>query len=996
MTPDSSVSFNNNLPGLLNRLGESLSAVEAYWKDRSIQDRDMASDVQATRAALNQVIATLEEFAKIPLDERKKDVTWLASFPETNPNPVLEIGLDGRIGYANPSIRKLFPDLVEQQTAHPYLAGWEGIVEKFRHDPDLDMVRDVPVGSRCYQQAIFLDKRYGRLRIYGRDITERKKFEEALKEANETLQEQADELEIQAEELQNQNEELSKSNQKLQENEEKLRDYLEGMHDLFLALGRDWRIVYANRRFAETMGFLPQDLIGKDFWQTFPNFLGTIVEKNYRQVMRDRSPAQFKPKGVYTQKWYDVFVYPTHDGIAAFISDRTEEYKARQALRESETHLSLALRNTDVTVATLDRDRRYTWVYNARHGFTPEAIIGKRPEELLPPEDVAEIVAMQERVLETGASERRVLRRLIKGQDWFYDSSLDPIKNEAGEVTGISYVAIDITERKNMENALNESLLRERTRALELETIMDTVPAIIWVSHDPECRQMTGNRYSYQFLGIGPGTNVSMSALLEERSYLHKAYKNGQEVTPSQMPMQISAITGKPSLDYEFDVQFEDGSLRHLFGNAYPLCDEDGRPNGAVGAFIDITERIHAEERLAYQAELLARVHDAIVATDDQMRITYWNKTAEEIFGWTEQEAVGRYTNDLFQTHFPDSTRQEALNGLLNNVHYEGEVVYRCKNGSYIQAHSRSAALRGKGGEFIGLVTSVRDVTERKRLEQELQEANTLLEQRVRERTRELQSANEELELTEEELKVQNDELEKTLAAEKSLRLQLIQAEKYAALARLVGSVAHEINNPIQTVKNCLYLIRSESLPEDASSIVGMAESELQRIGNLVQQLRETYRPTNLQPVDFNLIDVLNRVYALMVPQMRQNNVQWQMDHVQDDITLHGIPDQIQQVCLNICLNAIDAMGSKGGQLEIGVSLPAGEKKVQISFHDTGPGIPKDIVDQIFEPFFTTKVKGTGLGLSICYEIVKSHGGDITVESRPGEGATFYVWLPIQ
>jgi signal transduction histidine kinase len=295
------------------------------------------------------------------------------------------------------------------------------------------------------------------------------------------------------------------------------------------------------------------------------------------------------------------------------------------------------------------------------------------------------------------------------------------------------------------------------------------------------------------------------------------------------------------------------------------------------------------------------------------------------------------------------------------------------------------------------------EVVVRKQAERDLARANASLEKRVLERTKELNEANEklqsayqELELVDEELKVQNDELEKALAGEKSLRLLLIQSEKYAALARLVGSVAHEINNPIQTVKNCLYLIQSEKTSKEAGAILNMAESELQRIANLVQQLRDTYRPSKLQPVDFSPIDMLNKVSGLLTGQMRENNVCWHLHHEENDLTIHGIPDQIQQVFLNICLNAIEAMSPKGGQLDVAVCRLPEEKKIRITFQDTGPGIPQSIIDQVFEPFYTTKTKGTGLGLAICYEIVKSHGGEIAVVSPPGTGATFDIVLPIQ
>jgi C4-dicarboxylate-specific signal transduction histidine kinase len=280
-------------------------------------------------------------------------------------------------------------------------------------------------------------------------------------------------------------------------------------------------------------------------------------------------------------------------------------------------------------------------------------------------------------------------------------------------------------------------------------------------------------------------------------------------------------------------------------------------------------------------------------------------------------------------------------------------------------------------------------------LELKLQQANDQLERRVKERTGELESANEELLVAQEELHANNIELKIALETEKSLRDQLIQAEKFSALTRLVGSVAHEINNPLQTVKNCLYLIQSETDAAERNEALKMAVSETQRIGNLVQQLRQTYRPSSYEQVDFNLMDILNKVSVLLEPQFKQSHVIWQIHTLQDSITLHGVPDQIQQVFINICLNAIDAMCTTSGKLDLSISQPLDKKQVCISFHDTGTGIPLENQSRIFEPFFTTKVKGTGLGLAICYEIVKSHGGSISVESQPRQGTTFSVWLPV-
>jgi signal transduction histidine kinase len=174
-----------------------------------------------------------------------------------------------------------------------------------------------------------------------------------------------------------------------------------------------------------------------------------------------------------------------------------------------------------------------------------------------------------------------------------------------------------------------------------------------------------------------------------------------------------------------------------------------------------------------------------------------------------------------------------------------------------------------------------------------------------------------------------------------------------------------------------------------------MAVDEVQRLSVLVSQLREVYRPRTVgirQQVD--LVDVLSQVKLLVTHQMEDARVQWLQELPKDKVIVEGVADQLKQVFLNICSNAIDAMATKGGQLNIKFSTDL-TGKVGTSFQDTGPGISPENLSRLFEPLFTTKAKGLGLGLSISLDIVRAHGGQITVDSQVGIGTTFTVWLPL-
>ena len=248
-------------------------------------------------------------------------------------------------------------------------------------------------------------------------------------------------------------------------------------------------------------------------------------------------------------------------------------------------------------------------------------------------------------------------------------------------------------------------------------------------------------------------------------------------------------------------------------------------------------------------------------------------------------------------------------------------------------------------------------------------------------------------------LAVQNallfNDLGEILQKEQSIRAQLVQAQKLSAMGRMVASVAHELNNPLQTIKNCLFLIQQDLTQEAApQSYLEMALSETNRLTNLVLQLRDVYRPASsnpLQPV--SLSDIVGQVHLILRQHLRQNDIDYSFVPVAEPMWVLGDANQLKQVVINICLNAIDAMSPEGGTLSI--TPVTDQAQVGLQIQDTGMGIVEEDREKLFEPFFTKKDNGTGLGLAICYDIMQKHGGHIDVQSTMGEGAAFTIWLPV-
>ncbi len=221
----------------------------------------------------------------------------------------------------------------------------------------------------------------------------------------------------------------------------------------------------------------------------------------------------------------------------------------------------------------------------------------------------------------------------------------------------------------------------------------------------------------------------------------------------------------------------------------------------------------------------------------------------------------------------------------------------------------------------------------------------------------------------------------------------LIQAEKMAAVGRLTASIAHEINNPLQALRNCLHLAgRAELDLEQRGDYLELAESELRRLMSTVQRMLDFYRPGTVEQEIADVNQLVQRVHKLLRKQLEENNIQVYEDLDLDMPSVYVMANQIQQVFFNIILNAMDAM-PEGGEIYIETTRRDGQ--VEIIFEDTGPGVPLESSEQIFEPFMSTRENGTGLGLSVSYNIVDAHHGSLDLLLDRDRGACFRIRLPI-
>jgi PAS domain S-box-containing protein len=383
-----------------------------------------------------------------------------------------------------------------------------------------------------------------------------------------------------------------------------------------------------------------------------------------------------------------------------------------------------------------------------------------------------------------------------------------------------------------------------------------------------------------------------------------------------------------------------------------PLRDAEGRTVQIVGSAVDITERNLAEQQLAQQAALLDKARDAILVRDLEHRVTYWNKGAERLYGWTSADATGVRVDQLLQ--IDAATFRQAEQAVRRNGEWNGEIQTVAKSGVKLTLDSSWTMVRDTEDRPKSILTIDTDVTERKRFEH-----------------------------------------------------QYLRAQRLESLGTLAGGIAHDLNNVLTPIMMSIELLTMDETNKDRLEVLATIRSSARRGANMVKQVLSFARGVEGRHLDVQVSHLMREV-AKIANDTFLKSIQISTVIPDDLRTVSGDPTQLEQVLLNLCVNARDAMPD-GGSLTLSAeniildehdALLNPEEKagayVILFVEDNGIGMPQHIIDKIFDPFFTTKElgKGTGLGLSTSLGIVKSHGGFIRVRSEPGKGTTFAVYLP--
>jgi two-component system, cell cycle sensor histidine kinase and response regulator CckA len=367
----------------------------------------------------------------------------------------------------------------------------------------------------------------------------------------------------------------------------------------------------------------------------------------------------------------------------------------------------------------------------------------------------------------------------------------------------------------------------------------------------------------------------------------------------------------------------------------------------------DVSERNRAEERIEEQARLLDVARDAIIVRDMDDRLLYFNRAAQELYGWTFEEARSIPAHQLVT----DGSREKFLiekEAFLENGEWDGELRQRTKDGRELYIQTHWTLVRDKQGRPSARLIINRDITERRQLE-----------------------------------------------------AQFRRAQRLESLGTLAGGIAHDLNNVLAPITMSLELLDRKVTDPNLKRYISSLESSARRGSDIVKQVLLFARGSEREFAPQQLRYLVREISSI-IQETFPRNIELRTNLAKDLTFVHGDATQLHQVLMNLCVNARDAMPD-GGRLTVFASnlrlsesdaktLQGGRQGeyVMLSVSDTGTGISREIQERVFEPFFTTKGpgKGTGLGLSTVYAIVKDHNGFINLYSEAGQGTCFTIYLP--
>ncbi len=634
-------------------------------------------------------------------------------------------------------------------------------------------------------------------------------------------------------------------------------------------------------------------------------------------------------------------------GTVLVFSDVTEANRGRLALEDRERQLSAITDALPGPVSRVDLDGRYLFAnaaYFRWFGLHPAEVVGRTQREVLG-KHYQRIAHHVERAM---AGEAVQYEAQVSAADGTLHAlvTLVPDRDPAGKVRGHFTVVTDITEKHRAEQALRAEESRARTLLQALDAGV--------VVHGPDAAILTCNAAACHILGLsedqmrGKGPiDPAWDFVAEDRSAM----------TPEQYPVVQVLASGEAIQGLVLGIRRPDrAELTWIIVSAQPQRGSAGTVDGVVVTFVDITERVEAQQQLRLLRAAVERLNDIVVITEPDrqdangvQRIVYANAAFERVTGYPAAEVIGRAPSFL---QGPDTDPVEVdrvRRAIRAQLPVHAELLNYRRDGSPYWIELDVVMLTGANGRVTHMVAVQRDITERRAAE----------------------------------------------AQREALQAQLRASQKLEAVGTLASGIAHDFNNIIAGILGNVALAKEDLEPGHPAAIsVQQIERAGSRARDLVRQILAFSRRNALQRTTVDLREVLDESLALMRAGLPPGT-RLKVLRPEERVWVQGDPTQLQQVLMNLCVNAQQALPESGGEVEVGLAVK--DSRVRLWVRDSGCGMDDAVRQRIFDPFFTTKGpgKGTGLGLAVVHGIVLSHQGRIEVHSELGQGSTFEVVLPL-
>jgi len=743
----------------------------------------------------------------------------------------------------------------------------------------------------------------------GRDITVRKRAEEALRQS-----------------------------------EERYRTILEEMGDGYFETDLTGNLTFVNDAMIRVLGYSKEEIIGMNYRALRPKKDAKAVFKAYNRIYKTGEPLRNFFTEIICKDGRHIFAETSafsirNDkgeiiGFRGVRRDLTERKKAAEALEKSEMRYRQLAENAGEAILVIqDNVIKFANPKGAElSGYSIEEL-GSRPfVNFIHSNDIDMVADRYARRLKGEAVPQIYDFRIIRKDGDIRWSELNAVPISWEDRPGVLCFMSDITERKRAEEALRQSAERYRTILEEMEE----------------------GYYEVDMAGTFTFVNDAMSRILgysrdELIGMNYKIYTPKEDVKPIFQAYNRVYRTGESMKWFPMPEIRKDGTRILAEDSVFPLRNEKGEVIGFRGISRDITERKRTEEALKQSEEryrtILEEMEDSYFEVDLAGNLTFVNSAACRHLGYSREELIGMsYKGFTSEEHIKSVFQifNEVYRTAMPNKGFHWKIIR--KDGSPGFIDTSVAPLRNDQGEIIGFSGVGRDVTERKKIED-----------------------------------------------------QLILTDRLASIGQLAAGIAHELNNPLTAVIGFSDLLLERDLSADVKEDLETINREAMRAINIVKGLLAFAREQRIEKALVDINSSIQRGLQLRSYEQRVSNIEVDARFAPALPQVMGNGAQLQQVFISIIVNAEQAMleAHRRGKLTI-VTERVGNI-VRVSFTDDGPGISPDNMKQLFTPFFTTREvgKGTGLGLSICHGIVTEHGGKLYAESELGEGATFVVELPI-